>query len=161
MSAASFSIKKFMTKKQQQMAFVSLEDLSGVTEVVVLAEEYQEFEEIISGSDPLIVTGKIELKDDARKILASNIAPIHKLENTNANLVRIRLSATGLDDQRLRDLKSIVQRHRGNIPVKLHIVIPDESETIIALPSTLNMVASYDAMAEVERDFGENVMSFE
>ncbi len=75
--------------------------------------------------------------------------------------IHIRLTTPGLDEMQMRQLKTLVQRYRGNCEVKLHIVIPNRSETIIGLPEQLKMVASDEAMADVEQIFGYNVMNFE
>ncbi|NOY13250.1 MAG: hypothetical protein GXP51_06085, partial [Deltaproteobacteria bacterium] len=84
--------------------------------------------------------------------------------DVNGNMteqVHIRLTTPGLDEMQLRQLKGVIQRYRGNCRVKLHIVIPNRSETIIRLPEQLQMAASDEAMVAAEQLFGYNVMTFE
>ena len=83
------------------------------------------------------------------------------LKETMAKLVHIRLTTPGLDEMQMRQLKGLVQRYRGNCAVQLHIVIPNRSETTIALPKQLKMSASDEAMAAAEELFGYDVMNFE
>jgi len=78
-----------------------------------------------------------------------------------AKRVRIRLTTPGLQEVQLRQLKSIVQRYRGDCEVLLQIVIPNRSETLIKLPEQLKMAAAEEAMADVEALFGYSVMHFE
>ena len=43
------------------MAIVTLEDLSGVVEVVVFPELYATSGELLSGDEPILITGGLEI----------------------------------------------------------------------------------------------------
>jgi len=154
-------IKELITKKGDRMAFVTLEDLSGSVEVIVFPEVYTAAMELLKGEDPLLVSGELDVGEEACKILATEVALLRDVKETMAKRVHIRLTTPGLDEMQMRQLKEIVQRYRGNCEVQLHIVIPNRSETTIALPKQLKMSATDAAMADAEALFGYNVMNFE
>jgi DNA polymerase-3 subunit alpha len=154
-------LKELMTKKGERMAFVTLEDLSGSVELVVFPEAYAAAMDLIKGEEALLVSGELDISEDACKVLVSEVSLLQDIRETSAKRVHIRLSTPGLDEMQLRQLKSIVQRHRGNCEVRLHIVIPNRSETVIALPDNLRMAATDVAMADTEALFGYSVMNFE
>ncbi len=154
-------VKELITKKGDRMAFVTLEDLSGSVEIVVFPEVYTAAMDLLKGEDPLLVSGELDVGEEACKVLATEVALLSDVKETMAKRVHIRLTTPGLDEMQMRQLKGIVQRHRGNCTVQLHLVIPNRSETIIALPDQLKMAATDAAMADAEALFGYNVMNFE
>jgi len=154
-------IKELMTKKGDRMAFVTLEDLSGSVEMVVFPEVYAAAMEMLRGEEPLLVTGELDVGEESCKILANEVQLLSDAKEQQTERIHIRLTTPGLNEVQLRALKQIVQRYRGTCEVYLHVVIPNRSETRIKLPGRLKMSASDEAMAEVEKLFGYNVMTFE
>ena len=154
-------IKELITKKGDRMAFVSLEDLSGSVEVIVFPEVYTASIELLRGEDPLLVSGELDIGEEACKILATEVALLKDVKETMAKRVHIRLTTPGLEEMKLRQLKGLIQRYRGTCEVCLHIVIPNRSETSITLPKQLRMAASDEALADAEALFDFSVMSFE
>ncbi|PLX98781.1 MAG: DNA polymerase III subunit alpha [Desulfuromonas sp.] len=154
-------LKELITKKGDRMAFVTLEDLSGSVEMVVFPETYAAHMDLFKGEEPLLVKGELDIGEESCKILASEAKLLKDVRETMVRKVHIRLSTPGLDEQQLRQLKGIVQRYRGECEVKLHVVIPNRSETVISLPESMKMAASDQAMADAQALFGYSVMSFE
>jgi len=154
-------VKELITKKGDRMAFITLEDLSGSVEVIVFPEVYSVAMELLKGEDPLLVSGELDVGEEACKILATDVALLRDVKETLAKLVHIKLTTPGLDEMQMRQLKGVVQRYRGNCAVQLHIIIPNRSETIINLPDQLKMAATDEAMAATEELFGYEVMNFE
>jgi DNA polymerase-3 subunit alpha len=143
------------------MAFVTLEDLTGSVEIIVFPEVYTTSIELLKGEDPLLVSGELDVGEEACKILATEVALLKDVKETLARRVHIRLTTPGLEEMKLRQLKGLIQRYRGNCEVQLHIVIPNRSETVITLPQQLRMAASDEAIADAEALFDFSVMSFE
>jgi DNA polymerase-3 subunit alpha len=71
--------------------------------------------------------------------------------------MHIRISSTGADPGQIADLKRILARHRGKLPVTLHVVIPNRTETVISLPS-VSCAASEELDTEVEHRFGQQAL---
>jgi DNA polymerase-3 subunit alpha len=67
------SVRQFITKKNEAMAFVQLEDLQGTIEVVVFPRVYGETKEILQPERLIIVKGKVDFKGREPKILADTI----------------------------------------------------------------------------------------
>ena len=51
----------------------------------------------------------------------------------------------------------MLEAHRGDCPVLLHLVIPGESETVIALPDRRGVEPSDGLLREVDGLFGRRV----
>jgi DNA polymerase-3 subunit alpha len=85
------SIEKKITKNNQLMAFITLEDLTGSVQVSVFPKTFEMVSDMIVGENIVIVTGKLELeepfiKDDDEesevelvpKVMADSIKPLDR-----------------------------------------------------------------------------------
>ena len=153
-------MKEITTKKGDRMAFVELEDLSGTTEITVFSDLYLPNRELLQSTDPLIVTGTKEGENDAPKILAQEIHPLDEAPRLFSRGIRIRISARRADPGQIKDLKRILTLHKGRTPVKLHVVIPNRTETVISLGS-LACDVSKDLVEQVCGTFGDQAVAFE
>jgi DNA-directed DNA polymerase III PolC len=68
--------RRAVTKKNEYMQFLTLEDLSGTFEVIVFPDAYQRLGALINGARVLRVTGKVKDRAGSISIIASDIAPI-------------------------------------------------------------------------------------
>lgn len=67
----------FTKKKNEPMAFVKLEDLSGTAEVVVFPQPYKENHLALIKDNAVLVEGKIEERDGEIKVLAEKVTVLH------------------------------------------------------------------------------------
>ncbi len=68
------TIKTYLTKSDKPMAFVTMEDLYGVFEVVVFPKTYQDKSYLLKKDIPLLIKGRISKKDEASiSVSASSI----------------------------------------------------------------------------------------
>ena len=153
--------RQMTTKKGDRMAIVTLEDLAGVVEVVIFPELYSTCTELLSGDEPLLVTGGLEVGEENCKIIATEVMLLSNVKEAQSSRVHFRLSTPGLDIGQLRELRSLLLRHRGSCEVFLHMEIPNRSETVIKLPENLKVAANDQIMDDTKRLFGYNVVTFE
>lgn len=153
-------MKEITTKKGDRMAFVEIEDLSGTTEMTVFSDLYLPNRELLQSGEPLIVIGTREGETDAPKILAQEIHRLDEAPRLFSQGIRIKISARGTDPDQIKDLRRILNQHKGHTPVKLHVVIPNRTETIISLGS-LGCEASEVLNKEVCSRFGDGAVAFE
>jgi len=153
-------LKELTTKKGDRMAFITLEDLNGFVEGVVFPDTYAEARELLQGEDPLLITGVVEVGEESNKLTVDKIQSLAEVQAGETREVHFRLSTPGLDDTTLRRLRELIERHRGDCRVFLHMVIPDRSETLLKLPERLRVAPSDQMMDDAERLFGYNVVTF-
>ncbi|PLX95234.1 MAG: DNA polymerase III subunit alpha, partial [Desulfuromonas sp.] len=154
-------MKELMTKKGDRMAFVTLEDLSGSVEVVVFPETFAQASEELKGEEPLLASGTLDVGEETVKLMATEILTLREVKERLTRRVRFRLTTPGLDEDQLRSLRTVMERHRGNCESVIHLVIPNRSETVIALPEELKVAANDEIMDDTEKLFGYNVVTFE
>ena len=74
--------KNLITKNNKMMAFVDLEDLEGVTEVIVFPNVYDRCRDVLFEDSVIAVRGKLNFKEgEVPKLLADNIVPLEEAED--------------------------------------------------------------------------------
>ena len=155
------SIKEILTKKGERMGFVTLEDLTGSVEIVVLPNVYLNAVEHLRSDEPVLVTGTLEVGEKACKVMAKEVVLLREVNERETKRVHFNLSAEGLDRDQLSSLKSIMGRYRGSCRALLHIEMEKKNRATINLPPDFTVSASDDLVLEVKNLFGYNAVSFE
>jgi DNA polymerase-3 subunit alpha len=154
-------LKEIMTKKGDRMGFVTLEDLVGSVEVVVLPNVYAQASEYVKGEDPLLVTGILEKGEKADKVIANEVVLLREVNERATKRVHLTVTTRGLDKGQLVSLKGIMERYRGGCKTYLHLVIPESCTATIRLPDACMVAANEDLTLEVKNLLGYNAVSFE
>ena len=128
-------VKEIHTRKGDRMAFLTIEDLEGVTEGTVFADVYSSSRDIINSGEPLILAGTRDGEPESPKILVNEIHRLKDAPRYFSKELQIKISTTGIDPIQIYQLKRVLEKHKGKVPVKLHIVIPNRTETIVNLAS--------------------------
>ncbi|MGE4578802.1 MAG: DNA polymerase III subunit alpha [Desulfuromonadales bacterium] len=154
-------LKELTTKKGDRMAFVTLEDLGGFVEMVVFPETYAASMDLLKSEEPLLVSGTLDVGEDTCKLMANEVVSLREVKERQTKKVHFRVSSPGLEENQLRALRGIMERHRGECEPLVHLVIPNRSETTIRPVERLKVAASDQLMEEAEKLFGYKVVTFE
>jgi DNA polymerase-3 subunit alpha len=155
------ALKEYITKKNERMGFVTIEDMVGGVEVVVLPKIYTDVAELLKGEEPLLVAGSFEKGEKANKIIASSVQLLREVTERETRTVNLTIRGDRVDPSRLESLKEILQRHQGGCRSRLHLVIPDLCTTVLRLPESCRLAPTEGLSLEVEHLLGYNAVSFE
>jgi DNA polymerase-3 subunit alpha len=124
--------KVIRTKKEELMAFVQLEDLDGVIEVVVFPSVYSTCVDLLVADTPILVEGKIQKEEKGAKMLAEVIIPMEKAETLWTAELHFDIEVERTDADMLNHMRDILQRHPGDCKGFIHLKT-DRTETVIAM----------------------------
>ena len=147
------------TKKGDRYATFSLEDWRDTIEVIVWPDTYQKVHNLLVAEDPVLVTARLDVSDERSNLIAKEVESIIAVRDKSATEARVLLRSDCSEDK-LESLKTLFAEHRGKCPVKLIVRRPGHSETIIALPSEIQVAPSESLCDKAEQLFGEPVISF-
>lgn len=122
--------KRTLTKKNDPMAFFTLQDPSGNVEVLVFPKVMVEALPYLDLDKIVQVSGKISDKDGEFKIIAENIAPLPNDELYNMALAEMEknkevvIYLTDSSQQTLLKIKDIIEAFPGYAQVYLNITGP-------------------------------------
>jgi DNA polymerase-3 subunit alpha len=118
-------IKNTTTRaKQEKMAILKLEDLSGSVELLVFPRSYQKVSRYIQPNAVVLVKGTLNLKEDTPKILVNDIFPFEQIYKL---ITAMSVNLSGLRENVFSTLKDILAASRGEAPVYLNLEAPAKS----------------------------------
>jgi DNA polymerase-3 subunit alpha len=150
-------IKQTVTRaKQEKMAILKLEDLEGIVEVLVFPATFKRSSRYILPSTVVMVTGRIDLKEDTPKILASDIFPMDEVYKL---ITAVNINLSGIRENLFESLKELLARYQGKIPVYMHLDTPSKSRVHMVVGEGLYVLPSDELIKEIESLLGEDRVS--
>lgn len=133
--------KEITTKKnKEKMAFVTLEDQTGSTEVLVFPSVFKEVEFYILPDEPVLVKGTLDKSSEVVKIKASSVVPLNEADEEKP--FHVYLPSEVMNSENLFGLRTFLENQvKGNCPVVIHVQDKGSGEeAVIALPESLSIV---------------------
>lgn len=117
------SVRLRFDKKEKQIAFAVIEDMTGKAEVILWSEAYAQFRELIYEGSAVLVTGKAEVRDDGQlKITADDITPLEQTLRKFTRGYKLRIDEE-TDADKLTHLQALcAPGSTKGIPVYFHVV---------------------------------------
>ncbi len=108
--------KTIFTRNSNMMAFVTIEDYYGTIEAIVFPNIYEEYRNILTQDSPIFINGRVSIKEEEEpKVLCDDISPM----SSAVSKLYIKVPDS-FNDNILREIKTILKQHRGNIPVIIY-----------------------------------------
>ena len=145
------SLRERMNKeKGTRFGFLTLEDLSGMVEVICWASRpaqngrpaqkgWTDWEGFAKSDEPIVVHGEVRINDreaenPKAEITAIEVEPLSVVRSQKTTEVSLRIDADDLTAELATALKTLLARHAGGTAVTVRAVIPEQTETTITLP---------------------------
>jgi DNA polymerase-3 subunit alpha len=111
------SIKTKFTKANKEMAFVTLEDLTGQIDAIVFPRDYSEFKHYLESDKKVYVSGTVSVEDSGCKLLVSSITPFENLGNE----LWIQFMTKDLFDRLELQVMNLLKNHEGDDEVVFYL----------------------------------------
>jgi DNA polymerase-3 subunit alpha len=149
------------SRKGDRYAAFTLEDKTGTVEVICWPETYRKAEIDFTTDEPVCVTGTLEVGEERCQIIADEVVPLVAARERSAQEVHFALRAERVTEQSLHILRATLTQYRGECRAYLHLLLPNQTETIIALPRELRVAATEGMLEAVELLCGRGVASLQ
>lgn len=116
-------VKNQITKSNQMMAFVTVEDKSAVMEVLVFPNTYASSSSNIYAGAVVDISGKLSFKEEEEpKLLADSIKPLAtESDDTNVKEKKLYVKIKSLNGNEYKKLKTILEEYPGKHKVVLYV----------------------------------------
>jgi len=150
-------IKHTITRqKQEKMAILKLEDLEGIIEVLVFPSAFQKVAKYIQPSNVVLLRGRLDLKENTPKIIASDLFPIDEVYRIISS---VNINLSGLRENLFESLKELLSSCPGQTPVYLHLDTPAKSRIQLIVGNELFIQPSEKLIQDIENLLGEDRLS--
>ena len=150
-------VKLLRTRKGNQMATFVLEDLTGTVEALLWPNSYERYHSLLESDAPVLVKGRCEADAKGQlRLLCSEIQRLETLWSKAVQKASITIPLPHLDEEKAKQLESLLQRHPGGCPLHFELV-NDQAYRIRLIPQdnlAINPIPAF--ISEVEHLFGES-----
>jgi len=143
-------------------AFFKLEDQHGQIEFHVASSKLEEYREVLTLGDPLLVTGTVDVpygdsENPRERLRFVDAKPLASIRAERSTMMDVRLNADLLNDEQLVALQKLLRQFPGGCRTRLRLEIPQRSETVFDLGEEFKVEASDELLAKLEQVFGDRV----
>ena len=137
-----------MTKSNQNMAFITLEDLLGSIEVVVFPKKYEQYRQILEPDSKIFVYGRASISEDEGKMLLERAVSFDEIPK------HVYVQCVNKDDYKAKEqgIYEIIDKHPGNSPVTICLKEEHQSKN---LGRQFSLQADEAAIEELKQLLGE------
>jgi DNA polymerase-3 subunit alpha len=155
------SVKPLKTKKDERMATLILEDLSGRIEVVVFPDSYQKYYEFLREDQLVWIKGRFLGEGESRRIHLLQIMPLGDAFRKQAKRVVLRIFLPGTEESVFEELKSILDNNQGGCPVLFELQTPHSYRMVVQSRDIQGVNPSEELTKDIENLLGENSVLIE
>ncbi|MDD2927257.1 MAG: DNA polymerase III subunit alpha [Candidatus Omnitrophica bacterium] len=150
-------IKHTVTRaKQEKMAILKLEDLTGSVELLVFPRSFQKVSRYIQPNSVVLVRGTLNLKEDTPKILVNDLFPFEEIYKL---ITAMSINLSGLRENVFESLKGALAASRGNIPIYLNLDTPAKAKVQLVVGENFYVAPSEKLIKDIEDLLGEERLS--
>lgn len=153
-------VKRLLDRKGKEMAFVTIEDFVGVAEIILFNDTYAESNDLLQEDSVLMVRGKLSKRDeDSPKVIAHKILDMERMFSEGKIGVSVELSPSGVGEDDLMRLKSILSGYPGTSPVYLVVGQGRERKKFVAKSARVSITEAL--IGELKKYAGEEAVRIE
>ena len=143
------SLKKHITKKNDQMCFITAADESGEIEAVIFPDLYSVLSSRLAEDNILLLTGKISVKDESVTVVCTSAAGEDDFSRLTENM-RLCIKMASSEIRTADQLTDICSRFRGNTPVCFYFT---DLKKMVMPKNRLNIGVSKECFAALSDIF--------
>ncbi len=150
-------VQKGISKKSSKpYAMVTLEDLAGSVQILLLNDNYEKFINLITPNAALLVTGEVNRSEDKPKIFPQEIVPLQDAPHLYTKQVHLRLHTAHLTPADLDAVRALTEAHPGKCPLFLCLKWPGGEIVFIEANQRYSVKPSAALQKAVDDKFGED-----
>jgi DNA polymerase-3 subunit alpha len=145
----------FSKKSGKPYSMITLEDLQGSVQVLVMNENYDKFRTLLEVNKAILVVGEVNTGEDKPKIFPQEIMPLEDAPKKYTKQVHFRLHTAHLQPESMESVRNLVTAHSGRCPLFLCLMRPT-GEVIFIEPNERYFVTPSRQLQEAaDNQFGE------
>ena len=145
------------TRKGDKMAILSLEDLTGSTEVVVFPDLFGKSAPLLKNDQPLMITGTVESGDNTAKVLAQEVKSLDTVRQANIRALELTIHEARARRQVLADLQDIIFKYPGECTLVFKVALEEGTTMSIEANDRFAVFPCTRCIEEIENLIGTKV----
>jgi DNA polymerase-3 subunit alpha len=149
-----YNLTKTGRNAGSKMAVFTLEDLQGQAEVVMFPDVLKKFSGVLVQDTVVFVKGKLDYRREKPNIVAVELITLEEVREKLAAKITIRLDAGDVTKEKVAEIRSICEHHRGKSPVYV-AVRTDRGKVYAAVDKSLSVNPDIEFCRKMRQLVGE------
>jgi DNA polymerase-3 subunit alpha len=143
-------IRTIFTKKNQLMAYVTIEDLYGTMEIIVFPRDYERNRRLLEVDNKVFITGRVDAQEDKdAKLLCESVTEFSDISRTLWIQFETKEEYENMESQ----LFDAISGNEGKDHIKIYVKNP---KAIKQLPDRYNISADEELVERLGNVFGKD-----
>ncbi len=121
------NVRPMRSRKGDRWAIFTLQDMTGVLELLAFPEAFARLEGVLRAATPLLVKGRVNVEEVGTRVVVMEARPLEEVAESGPSLLRVRVESAALDEFTMDCLQGLFNLNRGNCPVEFEVVSADGS----------------------------------
>ena len=153
------SLAERLTKRKDMMCNVVLEDLQGSISIIFWGDVYKKNYDILHAEEPVVITGTIDVGDEALKVIAQEVVPLSKVLENPYKQAHFMINVDKVSPESIMLFNEAIRKYSGKYDGYMHIV-NGKSETIVYLGDQSRLDICDKLKKEIDGILGEGATSY-
>jgi DNA polymerase III subunit alpha len=141
------------SKKGARWAIYTIQDMTGVQELLAFPESFARLEQILKAGAPLLLKARVQVEEAGTRLSLQEAARLGDLAERPASGLRIRMKLEEVNDELLERLEEILSSYRGSSLVSFDLC--DTRGATATLQVEQRVRACPELIAAIRESFGE------
>lgn len=142
--------KNKITKNNNMMAFMTIEDMYGVIETIVFPKTYERYKDLLNEGKVIVIEGKLSLSEvEEPKIICERLSTLDRFKKKK---VYIKIVGDDMETS-MEEIKSTISKYPGKNPV--YIYVEKENKAFLS-DKSLWINNDENAIVELKEKFGKD-----
>jgi DNA polymerase-3 subunit alpha len=140
------NVRVLRSKKGERWAVITLQDMTGQSEMLVFSKVFAMRENVLKASTALLVKGRVSVEDAGIRVIVSDVRALEQVAEPPRPIC-VRIDSTAWNEAKMEELDRILGSRQGPSSVDFEICMPDGAVTRIA--SNRKVQADEDLLGRV------------
>src|ERR1700676_2293570 len=147
-------VRPMRSRKGARWAIFTIQDMTGVQELLAFPESFARLEQILKAGTPLLLKARVQVEEAGTRLSLQEAARLGDLaERPTSSGLRIRMKLEELNDELLDRLEEILSSYRGSSLVSLDLT--DAGGAMATLQVEQRVRSCPELITAIRESFGE------
>ncbi len=151
--------RSMRSRKGERWGILTLQDTTGVLEVLAFPESFARLENVFKSNAPLILKGRVNVEEAGTRLAVMDARKLEDIAERAPSMMRVRVEMAALDSRKLDELKELFAGKPGPCAVAFDIVSAEGAVATLRADSRVR--ADEELIREVRRLCGEHAVALE
>ena len=153
------ALRSMRSRKGDRWAILTLEDMTGVLEVLAFPEAFARLETVFKSNSPLFLKGRVNVEEVGTRLAVMEARRLEEVGQRAPNVMRVRVNLDSVDPNVLDELKELFASKPGSCSVAFDLI--SHEGAVATLRADQRIKPDQELVREVCRLCGEDAVQLE